>query len=151
MPMTKIPRLSGASQELKSPETNLWRAVLLTKVRDAMGMVYGVSGDKLKDRASSRRLAAEHAVSFFLHQQKDFEELCLVAGVTPSAARKAILEAIKVRWGDDPVTAIRECSVKSFGKEGLAKMTKENGWDTLVINGLMSTPRRGCRFVQATP
>ena len=144
--MPKIPRISGVHRELTTPETNLWRAVLLVAVQDAMGIVYGISEDKKKTRMGKKQ-AIEDAVNFFAHYPQHLEAICMAADVTASKARASILEAVKVRWGDDPETAIKECDVSTLSKKGLVTMAETLGWDATAINALVSSQRHGCSIV----
>ena len=144
--MVKLPRLSGVTGEIKTPETNLWRGVLLVAVQDALGVVYGVSDDR-KKRQSEKKQCAAQAVDFFINHPLEFAGICVAAEVTVSRARDSILDAIRVRWGDDPLESIKACPPEQLSKKGLAALSKNSGWNVSAINALVNSRRHGCNIV----
>lgn len=98
-----IPKISGVTGEIGSPEQALWRAVLYVAVRDALGFVYGVAGDKY---VAEKRRHVKRAVTFFNEDVTGLGLICDAASMDFERVRNAMSQVILSRWGYDPKSAV---------------------------------------------
>ena len=139
-----LPKISGQTAELHSPELRLWRAVLFTAIHDALGIVYGVTNDRGKNKYARRRLCIDRAVTWFTnggYNAKEFPLVCALAGLEPERVRASVMQAFRFKWGDDPLKEIWNCERSFMSREALEKQSAEQNWRTGVIKAVLDTTR----------
>ena len=134
-----LPKISGQTAELYGPEIKLWRAVLLCALRDALGVVFGVSDDRRKN-PSSRKHCTRNALRWF-EGSRDFPVVCDMAGVDHEMARAAAMRAVRFKWGNDHHTALEAATQADFGSASLRAMCAKTRYSDAAIAALLETTR----------
>ena len=133
-----VGNLSGQHKGVDGPEQRLWRAVLLTALRDAAGVVYSVSGS---DHAvDARRHCVHAAIAWFERGGYSGGELALVCGmadVDAAQTRAAAMQAIRFRWGDNHVAGVNAAADREISRKHLKTMVEKAGWGGPVVSWLL--------------
>lgn len=90
----------------RSPETELWRAVIAQAISDATATVRpkhgkaSISPDKAKAKQviSDAMRERDHAREWLLGDSRDFREVCNLAGLDPEAVRERAQRLKRFGW-----------------------------------------------------
>ncbi len=105
---------------------NLWREVLFLAIRDAvMGVRIGA-----RDRCDRARLTHE-ARNYILHYNRDFNEVCSLAGLDPEAVREHVAKQIAAAPTPEELAVVVH---RPIGRPGvvsnLPALTGTGAWST---------------------
>ena len=136
-----LPRISGQTRELKSPEQKLWRQVLFVAIRDALGFVYGATSGN--DPPGLKRRLAIAAVNFFRGDKESLGLVCGAADLEPTRVESVVSQAIENRWGADPHSAIEAEPPEHLTRRHLANVVTKGANCHPLIKAIIRTEENG--------